>query len=424
MDPFELLAPELRLRILVHLRSPRRISQLMQASPAMLQQYCASRLYIKRRIMARDMDDEMVQDAVAILQFPSWEFSDAYLSTAHDHMALWANQQLPNPLKNHDKVLLGELDQLHSRLMLFIEDYLTKATAPNQDHLWFKGEKICSRFDESDLTNRERRRILRAFLRYELICKDGYTRGLEYSRGVYNAQFTADERMIQKEFSPLYCKTKDDYEAKRLEAEALSCVHEYLRSLYGSIFAQWTESWLPDIPAGSFCSSPRGLIYPDNVYFDGDVYAADMGLISTPEVETAAFFGFDVAAAFLRLFFRGRRVHPCDLDEWYQDLNNSAWITYWAISRIGIGRWGGCSLGDTVICPTVRQRADFISGQRVLIYRQRAWVFFENSRFYPSSRAEPHLPTDDEVKKYYWTCKDGGEKTGDYLTRLYSRSLQ
>ncbi|KAF4972699.1 hypothetical protein FSARC_764, partial [Fusarium sarcochroum] len=75
------------------------------------------------------------------------------------------------------------------------------------------------------------------------------------------------------------------------EYEALYCVHEYYRGLYGAVIAQCYGSWLPDRQADSSHrpdivdqtvevnyedlppSKDYGLLYPDNVYFDADLYS-------------------------------------------------------------------------------------------------------------------------------------------------------
>ncbi|KAF5698699.1 hypothetical protein FMUND_15038 [Fusarium mundagurra] len=67
MDPFDKLPAELRLSILIHTRSKWSVSSLTRASPAMLRQYHTHERYIARSLIAADFDDEMVQDAMAII---------------------------------------------------------------------------------------------------------------------------------------------------------------------------------------------------------------------------------------------------------------------------------------------------------------------------------------------------------------------
>lgn len=185
MDTFNKLPPEIRLQIFfcLRLRSKRSILPLVQASPTMLQQYIASKLYIIRSSLVTDLDDDMIQDAMRIILFPVWKINVLPLDSSDDISPSWPAQQLPNPFKIQDYGLIEKIDKLHSRLLLFIEDYLTKATATyppreylclphlSSNQLVFKDQTVCLRFDAVVLTTQERRRILKAFLRYELICK-------------------------------------------------------------------------------------------------------------------------------------------------------------------------------------------------------------------------------------------------------------
>ncbi|KAM5346300.1 hypothetical protein ACJ41O_009305 [Fusarium nematophilum] len=268
MDPFNKLPPELRLPIIIQLRSRRSISRLIQASPAMLEQYVTSKTYIMKKLLATDLDEDMMQDAMAIILFPWRNTSSNYSSLARTHLGSWAAHKLPNPIKENDGRLIDELGKLHSRLLLFIEDYLTKATAifppreylclpdlsPTRSELMFKGRPVNTRFDAGDLTEPERKRLLRAFLRYECFCKMHYT-GIKHGD-------SWDEK-------PLYRYGPKEFHES--ECEAIQCVFTYVESLYGAMFAQCSDSWLPDIPASSLCSDATGLLrtgllHPDNLY--------------------------------------------------------------------------------------------------------------------------------------------------------------
>ncbi|KAK7418288.1 hypothetical protein QQX98_004073 [Neonectria punicea] len=125
MDLFNKLPPEVRLQILIQLGSKRSVLPCIQVSPIMLEQYGTSKAYIKRAWIAFDLDDEMMQDGMAIILFPSWDAA----TSPRGHFDLWVSQQLPNPFEKNHRGLLDELEKLHSRLLFFIEDYLTKATA-------------------------------------------------------------------------------------------------------------------------------------------------------------------------------------------------------------------------------------------------------------------------------------------------------
>ncbi|KAI8658953.1 hypothetical protein NCS55_01174100 [Fusarium keratoplasticum] len=129
MDPFNKLPSELRVQILISLRSRRSVLRLAQASPAMLHQYLMSKAYIARMLVALDFDDDTIQDAMGIILLPSPDNRGHYSKILRRHYARWLENRLPNPLETRDGSLIDEVHRLQARQLLFIEDYLTKATA-------------------------------------------------------------------------------------------------------------------------------------------------------------------------------------------------------------------------------------------------------------------------------------------------------
>ncbi|RSL38834.1 hypothetical protein CEP51_016876, partial [Fusarium floridanum] len=125
-----------------------------------------------------DFDEEMIQDAMGIILLPSSDTLGDYSEVLHQHLCTWSAQQLPNPLRTGDDSLIDQLDKLQNKLLLFIEDYLTKATAifppreylclpalsSSRTQLMFKDQEVSPRFDATELTDEERKRLLRAFL--------------------------------------------------------------------------------------------------------------------------------------------------------------------------------------------------------------------------------------------------------------------
>ncbi|KAI1109469.1 hypothetical protein F5Y14DRAFT_455977 [Nemania sp. NC0429] len=137
MDPFNKLPPELRLEILTPTKSKRSIVQLIQASPVMLGQYVPHKEFIERKLFDVDaeFDDDMFNGAMAIIRFPGQ--GDDCLSP-HDiidhHEKLWSEGQFASTWKKertpiNNKATMIELSRLYRRLIVFVEDYLTKATA-------------------------------------------------------------------------------------------------------------------------------------------------------------------------------------------------------------------------------------------------------------------------------------------------------
>ncbi|KAI1120676.1 hypothetical protein F5Y10DRAFT_289449 [Nemania abortiva] len=256
MDPFDVLPAELRLEILLFTRSKHSIKQLIQASPTMLYLYMENKQYVDRKMLVTeaDLDDDMVQDAVAIILFPP-RISAGHSVTHYNHWASWYNRGFPNPLRKKtpmnekDKGLVKEIDKLYHKMLVFVEDYLTKATAacPSREYLClphpggqltFKDRPVCTRLDVTQCNDTERRRFLRAFLRYELVCKFCHSSGIEPWRW---------------HRCPL---TKS---LGRSEKEAIACVETYFGSLYKAILAQCGSSDLPESPTATLASQEPDL---------------------------------------------------------------------------------------------------------------------------------------------------------------------
>ncbi|KAH6880795.1 hypothetical protein B0T10DRAFT_581442, partial [Thelonectria olida] len=392
-DVFATIPPEICLQIYVQLRSKRCIWKLAQASPTVLQQCMASKAHITRTLLAANLDESMRQDAMAIILYPSLDIAeiDLYKTIVSKHVGLWAAQQLPDPFKEQDHKLITELDKLYSRLLFFIEDYITKATAifppreylclpnlPSTRQLIFKGLIIGNRFDATRLADLEWKRLLTAFLRYELICKIRHPHKRQY-------------RLERRDFQPT-------------EREAIRCVHQYLESLYGAMFAQCGESWLPKSP------STRQLLYPDNFYFCADAYASDMGLRSGWRTMAGALacYGFDLATTLLRSATAGR----CGRDRlarWFRfcfEREYPDWECYMSYNGLFLDQGANEVEDDNyqlgpglyrVLYPRISHT--FFKSLQLGIYRQRAWVFFDDDRFYPVSSIQPHFPTSNELEE-------------------------
>ncbi|RMJ08468.1 hypothetical protein CDV36_011917 [Fusarium kuroshium] len=405
MDPLYKLPPELRLNILLLLRCKRSMLRFAQASPVILQQYLTSKSYITRKLITMDFDEEMMQDAMGIILLPSSDTLGDYSEVLHQHLCAWSAQQLPNPLRTGDDSLIDQLDKLQNKLLLFIEDYLTKATAifppreylclpalsSSRTQLMFKDQEVSPRFDATELTDEERKRLLRAFLRYELICS------------MFNCRTSWD---ITWDRVRLYKYAGRKFRPS--EREAIRCVHQYLTSLYAAMFAQCSDSWLPDTPVGSLSSHTTGLLYPDTLYIDTNAYASDMGL-QGEEISLSNYmagFGFDLATALIRHAIAGRhgRGH---LEHWLRDLfrngdnafppcippNNYLYLG----SENEDGNDVRCT-EDSGMYNLLHKQLLGTSSLHASIYRQRAWVFFDDNRLYPSSSpAGSHFPTLDEL---------------------------
>lgn len=132
MDPFAKLAPELRIRILVDLESHTCIMDLIRASPAMRSQYIKCKTSITRQILKNmtsgNLHGDLLQDALGILHFPSDE------NLINRHIAQWIVKELPDPFRDEESDdaddTFSKLHRIFSQIIVFIEDYVSKATDP------------------------------------------------------------------------------------------------------------------------------------------------------------------------------------------------------------------------------------------------------------------------------------------------------
>ncbi|KAI8944805.1 hypothetical protein F4801DRAFT_570442 [Xylaria longipes] len=247
-----------------------------------------------RRELAADFDDDMVQDAMAIILFPTRHTAGVFSRPLCHHYRSWEAQTLPNPLRRPDDECddtpsdhLVRLYRLHSRLLLFIEDYLTKATAtdPSREYfglsplslysqyLTYMGHPLSPRFSAANLTGPERQRLFRAFLRYELLCK------------MYCSDNLGDSSWYYK-LSSLWKYKGQTFQ--QVEAEAILCVQSYVESLHKAISIQ--------------CES-----YDE----EGDVTEELFSELSC--------FGFDLATALLQAATAGKQGRD-HVQVWFHDL--------------------------------------------------------------------------------------------------------
>ncbi|KAK1595347.1 uncharacterized protein LY79DRAFT_681685 [Colletotrichum navitas] len=429
MDPFKKLPAELCVKIMLSTCSQSTVFQLIQASPVMLRQYTASKRYIIKRLLASDFDKSMVQDAMAIILFPSEDISH-FEALARAHHRSWATKQfadpLHQPLQSQDQDFIDMIIKLYRGLMFFIEDYLTKATAafppreylcvPSGTQLLFKGQAVCPKFNAANLTNPERKRLLRAFLWCQL---HSLFARMESSQ---NEGF-CNMRLLHQEPQPW-------------DTEAIRCVHTYLMSLYGAIIAQCSSDvWLPEVVPRATSPHPPGLLYPDSLYVDADVYASTL----THRCDTSALAaaGFDLAALLLRSATAGQLGRD-RLGKWftaaYPNCNwgefhpvSFHWCDFHSFIRGYIDF--GANKEDHQNAPgmyeILRPQLCTLPIQRK-IYQQRAWVFFDDARFYPSPSPDimPHFPTEDDImnEQFYNTKQDKDWFTYPQETQAQHRS--
>ncbi|SPJ72440.1 uncharacterized protein FTOL_02168 [Fusarium torulosum] len=412
-DPFSKLPSELRHQVLILTDSKPSILRMIQASPIMLQEYLAYKKHIIRQVIAAEFDEQMMQDAMAIILLPIprstvWdELSKRQSQPICEHILAWSKSQLPDPIKDGNDDLLSQLNKLHSQLLLLVEDYITKATASfppreylclphiqqplTEGHLMFRGVKVTPRFNSANLTSLERKRFVKAFSVYELLCK------------LSNAPYAS--RLIRQHREVSYA-----------EYEAVGCVHNYVRSLYGAMFAQCNDGWLPSTSTGA--SLGPGLIFPDTFYFDANSYSTNLGLLGKmPQRDTAAsfsttgldyltiFLGYDLANPDEREAVKAQIEYIWDFERPFQSYT---WDTSFMLLLTTEPTFkNGC---ESSMYKQLSLNRD--GKLRYKIFQQRAWVFFDDSRFYPQESTErPNFPSERFLME---------EPTKEYSKRAWS----
>ncbi|RSL53141.1 hypothetical protein CEP54_010548 [Fusarium duplospermum] len=277
MDFFAQLPPEIRIRIMGQMSSKSAISRIIQASPAMLAQWIQSRKTIVRAVLINlvggDIYGDILHDALAIIHMPPIDSSST--GSIINHVGLWLTKTLSDPFEQNDSKTLDTLYRLFSRLAVFIEDFMTKATAPFppraylclprmtslDGELYFRDQSIDARHVElDDLTCSERNRFLRAFVRYELLCK-------LYAPRLWKI-------LEPSEYGDQVKQSHSDLHI--WEYEMVHCVREYARSIYVAMFANFTDSWLPNSQTAS--GSEKKFLYPDTYWTNPNVFFANLDL--------------------------------------------------------------------------------------------------------------------------------------------------
>ncbi|KAJ3565612.1 hypothetical protein NPX13_g7443 [Xylaria arbuscula] len=323
-------------------------------------------------------------------------------------------------MNEKDQKLVKDINKLYQQMLIFIEDYLTKATAacPSREylclphpggHLTFKTRTICTRFDIAQCNDTERRRLLRAFLKYELRCKF----------------YVNDYKPWQLRWSVALGNLGQS------DIEAISCVDTYFDSLYKAILAQCGDSDLPESPTvvhayweptvechcqigiSEQLSDLRGMLYEK------------VTLNSNELCRWLACFGFDLAATLVAGTTAGQRERAV-VGQWLIDVakrgarrgsdqsnfrhcrhtfspaisangmvvedesyHDSSGLYQMLYPRFTVGRVG--YMGDIskhIYCKKIS-----------LLYRSRAWAFLDDARLfkYQGEREWPYFLADDAV---------------------------
>ncbi|KAL6355713.1 hypothetical protein LRP88_11317 [Fusarium phalaenopsidis] len=309
-----------------------------------------------------------------------------------------------------------KLQALLDRLSVFVEDYIAKATSltptraysfllslsPGHSRPDFKnrvlGETAFVDHDKTlfwRLSLPEREGLAAAFLKYEIMCQ------------VLRPHLQNLEQVSHQ------CEEIFKEAINRLhpwEIEGMLCVHEYVKSLYGAMFAHCAGSWLPDLPSDN--SGPAGLMFPDNCCFSDLAYFNDMegnGAKTNPRItDHLALFGFDLVANLLSSTEQNQHLQ---LKEWFslfeeEQENISQPVSIDDIiptpdvsdknETDGPGQWEKLRLEVPRPSEYIDEEESFeeFAHLQRSIYRQRAWAFFDNGKLYP----EHQFPTIESLQ--------------------------
>ncbi|KAM5521985.1 hypothetical protein FOXYSP1_15876 [Fusarium oxysporum f. sp. phaseoli] len=373
MDCFSKLPPELRIRIFSQFSSTTTIFRLIQASPIMFSQYRASKTTIRRHYVVNllngDRYEQLLQDALGLLYL---ELAD---NRSDNHVMRyiirqWASKALPNPFEKKDQATIDNLYKLFSHMSMFVEDFISKATSSNPPQaylclpqieipsrgLYYNQHSFCPEHVTLDeLTSSECQLLAWAFIRYDMLCKiDGHKAAWLLDDGEYSA---ITKKVLYELANPIAAR-KDMKLPQQCISALLGYVYDLsdlgfdlLRNLV--LFANKTQpedmrSWLYTILSDwtrSQHPSPRNHRFP---------------LLSRLSI---------------------------DLNSRLDGSLRSSLVQRLSLTR---------SL-DTVppfsILPSILQRS---------IFRQRAWVFLDDTRL--CQKGLDHFPTIEELDKQQTTA--------------------
>ncbi|EQK97681.1 hypothetical protein G6O67_003988 [Ophiocordyceps sinensis] len=425
MDPFENLPCELRLEILKFAGANEDMVRLSHASPALLQPRLVIGTRIREKLLTIFTPD-LVQDAMAILLFPvgtnKWN-----KTPVEQHMERWAAKGLPDLIAEHDLGTPERLRGLYEQLRRYMNDYLSKATSPHLRlaymHLpeWSHPELSTidllprrpesRRLEVENLSATEKHRLIKAFLRVELhsrLC----------SAGISTMSNNPGAR-ARRGFSTWTWKYLNEIERTTptlSEMESMRCVVEYADCLHGALAAR-----------ASFRFCPRG-------NFGGDTGVGDDGALS-PAIwgnhndnfqphrfhrckfrDVIILKGFDWLdrllasdmAAAQKLIFGAVGIPSANalrppVDGFKHDFYDMGLDQFREEDGIpDTGVWARLSKendwchAEFELTDRFPREVDKLQATVARIYRQRAWAFFDDERWYPDPCVFPIIQRERE----------------------------
>ncbi|KAI0155220.1 hypothetical protein GGR57DRAFT_92359 [Xylariaceae sp. FL1272] len=366
-----------------------------------------------------DFDDDMLNDAIAILRFPVHRVSTVRWLPRSDHEEMWVNRWFAKawngevtPKTIEVMPSQDEINQLSRRILVFADDYLTKATAacpvgeswclphPGR-YLTFRDRAVCVRLDSTQCDQAERRRLLGAFLRYEVIRK-------------FRPSHNGIEDLLH------YRESSGELLTSRLrpwEKQAIACVEEYLKYLYRAVVIQCGNSELPQVPParhisevfdstewGNLISEPP----PEEYYDRRSISFLDLSLNSSELCRSLACFGLKLASIVVEGVTTGQYGRST-ITKWLKTCANDRTFRSGRVPDLGLimfpfhdyrddpNLYRDCSGLYRRLFPRIGNMQWYYQRKFLELYRSRAWVFLDDARLFKLKREGPHFPAEDIV---------------------------
>ncbi|KAF5559776.1 hypothetical protein FPHYL_6957 [Fusarium phyllophilum] len=335
-----------------------------------------------------DFDEEMLQDAMAILKL-----QDLIVLIKQDQARLkdipilvdkWATQELTDTLSAlENQSTVDGIYKLHQLLLSLIIDYLNKATSDFLPRAYRGFPMVDSALTytehprpeggvDLDLVGRSGRKLLFwAFLRHELMSK-------------FRLYVAIIDRCYRP---PIVLSRRGGRKFLPWEDEAIRCVHTYIQTLYTAFFSEWSGAEVPyPPPPGSGCSS-------------------SIVCETTQWVETLTDDKSVCATAAARLPNYGLEPIMSLMDERQKQQDQKASIepVLSLLRDAGCGCGYGCAHRETISGNFDRKKGlvpelwmDIVlchgtprnyTQENLILLRQRAWVFFWGPIAHPQREA-------------------------------------
>ncbi|KAI0157265.1 hypothetical protein GGR57DRAFT_61732 [Xylariaceae sp. FL1272] len=425
MDPFNDLPPELQLEILSQLDSPEDCAALVRASPVMWRQARYSHYKLDKVFLCRDFSPRLLQIATAVVHFPKRDTAWRRHEQVDEYLELWAAGSLPDPFAKKNQDILAQVIQLYRRIRILAQDYIAKATSKPQTYPYrlpnLETEAMTGVFDMRDLRPMEKERLFNAFLRYELLCKIYQPESNEYEFRRH-AHHPKGFLYFLAEWDWQVLDIYEECESAPWDIEALVCIHEYIGSLYTAMVPSYMSTYAcePPVCAGK-CSSWLECAIPDpesapsdnvqsssaieSVHNCGHLRMYDMSFYRPSAITALAASGLTRLCKSLAGLQEGKKLNFKTLAEKRYNIlprhiaEIDADLVVYSRSENDEGphepnawRVHHSELPHEVESTNAATRL------RLGIYRQRAWVFFDDDRFHANS-CYGRLPSHEDMKQ-------------------------